>query len=161
MSGSSVESTHLLHSQGLANDPLNPQCQPLPPRSCKKPVMWTVEEEAALLNFLYSHLGQVADGNFKKTTWNAAAAYMAQNFPPTGSAGNKTSEACEHKFKVLKKSYYAVSNLKSVASGFAYSDIDGAMIMLESTDLWEWYTKSHKEAKPFHNVRFPHFEGVE
>ncbi|KAI5984100.1 hypothetical protein EDC04DRAFT_3005931 [Pisolithus marmoratus] len=123
--------------------------------------MWTVEEEAALLNFLYSHLGQVADGNFKKTTWNGTAAHMAQNFPPTGSAGNKTSEECEHNFKMLKKSYYAMSNLKLVAPGFAYNDVDSAMIMLESADLWEWYTKSHKEAKLFCNVRFPHFEGVE
>ncbi|KAI6035806.1 hypothetical protein EDC04DRAFT_2703494, partial [Pisolithus marmoratus] len=134
---------------------------PPPPRSHKKASTWTVEEEAALLSYLHSHIGQVADGNFKKTTWNATAAYMAHNFPPTGSAGDKTLEACEHKFKMLKKSYYAVSDLKLVTSGFAYSDIDGAMIMLESADLWEWYTKSHKEAKPFHNVRFPHFEGVE
>ncbi|KAI6008435.1 hypothetical protein EDC04DRAFT_2907195 [Pisolithus marmoratus] len=101
---------------------------------------------------------------------------MAHNFSPTGNASNKALEAYEHKFKtvsglntmfhiadviIAQKIFYAVSDLKSVTSGFAYSDIDGAMITLESADLWEWYTKSHKEAKPFCNVRFPHFEGVE
>ncbi|KAI6102202.1 hypothetical protein F5141DRAFT_1217780 [Pisolithus sp. B1] len=100
-----------------------------------------VEEEAALLGFLYSHLGQVADGNLKKVMWNATTVHMARNFSPSKNAGNKTAEACEQKFKMLKKYYYAVTDLKCVASGFAYSDKSGAMITLENVDLWDHYVK--------------------
>ncbi|KIK13188.1 hypothetical protein PISMIDRAFT_75706, partial [Pisolithus microcarpus 441] len=61
----------------------------------------------------------------------------------------------------LKKYYYAVADLKCVASGFAYNDIQGAMITLENADLWDRYTKSHKDAKPFRNLGFSHFQSVE
>ncbi|KAI6110189.1 hypothetical protein EDD16DRAFT_1522357 [Pisolithus croceorrhizus] len=91
-----------------------------------------VEEEAALLGFLYSHLGQVADGNLKKVMWNATTVHMARNFSPSKNAGNKTAEACEQKFKMLKKYYYAVTDL---------NDKSGAMITLENVDLWDHYVK--------------------
>ncbi|KIN94024.1 hypothetical protein M404DRAFT_169400, partial [Pisolithus tinctorius Marx 270] len=91
----------------------------------KKAAVWTTEEEGTLLDFLASHLSQASDGNFKKATWNAAAAHMAHNYPPGLDNGNKTAESCEQKFKVLKKSYYTVANLKLVASGFAYN---GSMV---------------------------------
>ncbi|KAI5982748.1 hypothetical protein EDD15DRAFT_2377330 [Pisolithus albus] len=35
------------------------------------------------------------------------------------------------------------------------------MITLENADLWDRYTKSHKDAKPFRNSGFPHFQSVE
>ncbi|KIK18551.1 hypothetical protein PISMIDRAFT_109213, partial [Pisolithus microcarpus 441] len=168
MSGSSVGSARSLHSHGPpVIDPFIPQGLP-PPRSRKKAATWTVEEEAALLNFLYSNLGQVADGNFKKVTWNATAAHMARYFPPSENAGDKTAEACERKFKMLKKYYYAVADLKCVASGFAYNDIQGAMITLENADLWDRYTKVSQfhctrqpDAKLFRNLGFSHFQSVE
>ncbi|KIK16914.1 hypothetical protein PISMIDRAFT_112461, partial [Pisolithus microcarpus 441] len=168
MSGSSAGSARSLRSRGPpVIDPFIPQGLP-PPRSRKKAATWTVEEEATLLNFLYSNLGQVADGNFKKVTWNATAAHMARYFPPSENAGDKTAEACECKFKMLKKYYYAVADLKCVASGFAYDDIQGAMITLENADLWDRYTKVSQfhctrqpDAKPFRNLGFSHFQSVE
>ncbi|KIN94973.1 hypothetical protein M404DRAFT_56661, partial [Pisolithus tinctorius Marx 270] len=125
--------------------------------------VWTTEEEGALLDFLASHLSQASDGNFKKAMWNAAAAHMAHNHPPV--QGGKSSY---HSFFFalltiiqLKKSYYTVANLKSVASGFAYDDEHGAMISLDNADLWDRYVKAHKDAKPFRNSGFPHFASVE
>ncbi|KIN94467.1 hypothetical protein M404DRAFT_50215, partial [Pisolithus tinctorius Marx 270] len=65
----------------------------------KKAAVWTTEEEGALLDFLASHLSQAGDGNFKKATWNAAAAHMAHNHPLGPDNGDKTAESCERKFK--------------------------------------------------------------
>ncbi|KIO05034.1 hypothetical protein M404DRAFT_103875, partial [Pisolithus tinctorius Marx 270] len=61
----------------------------------------------------------------------------------------------------LKKSYYAVANLKLVASGFAYDDKHGAMISLDNANLCDWYVKVHKDMKPFRNSGFPHFASIE
>ncbi|KIN98306.1 hypothetical protein M404DRAFT_89760, partial [Pisolithus tinctorius Marx 270] len=65
----------------------------------KKVAVWTTEEEGMLLDSLASHLSQAGDGNFKKVTWNAAAAHMANNYPPGPDNGDKTAESCEWKFK--------------------------------------------------------------
>ncbi|KIO02633.1 hypothetical protein M404DRAFT_147491 [Pisolithus tinctorius Marx 270] len=165
MSGSSVGSTRLLHSHGLTINPLDPQNPLPPPRTCKKAAVWTTEEEGALLDFLASHLSQAGNGNFKKAMWNATAAHMAHNYPLGPDNGNKTAESCEWKFKALKKSYYTITNLKSVASGFAYDDEHGVMILLDNADLWDRYVKvmyqAHKDAKLFHNSGFPHFASIE
>ncbi|KIN99320.1 hypothetical protein M404DRAFT_38529, partial [Pisolithus tinctorius Marx 270] len=134
-------------------------------RTHKKAAVWTTEEEGALLDFLASHLSQASDGNFKKATWNSAAAHMAHNYPLGPDNSNKTAESCEQKFKALKKSYYTVTNLKSVASGFAYNNKHSAMISLDNANLWDQYVKvmyqAHKDAKPFHNSGFPHFTSIE
>ncbi|KIO14512.1 hypothetical protein M404DRAFT_17425 [Pisolithus tinctorius Marx 270] len=161
MSGSSAGSTCSLCLHSLTINPLDPQNPLPPPRTCKKAVVWTTEEEGMLLDFLASHLSQAGDGNFKKAMWNAAAAHMAHNHPLSPDNGNKTAESCERKFKALKKSYYAVTDLKLVASGFAYDDKHGAMILLDNTDLWDRYVKAHKDMKPFCNSGFPHFASVE
>ncbi|KIN92822.1 hypothetical protein M404DRAFT_172533, partial [Pisolithus tinctorius Marx 270] len=61
----------------------------------------------------------------------------------------------------LKKSYYAIADLKLVASGFGYNNEHGAMISLDNADLWDQYVKAHKDTKPFHNSGFPHFMSIE
>ncbi|KIO08034.1 hypothetical protein M404DRAFT_23285 [Pisolithus tinctorius Marx 270] len=151
MSGLSVGSPRSLHSHSLTINPLDLQNPLPPPRTRKKAAVWTMEEEGALLDFLASHLSQASDGNFKKATWNTAAAHMAHNHPPSPDNSNKTAESCEWKFKALKKSYYTIANLKLVASGFAYDDEHGAMILLDNANLWDRYVKVHKDVKPFHN----------
>ncbi|KIO08140.1 hypothetical protein M404DRAFT_23411 [Pisolithus tinctorius Marx 270] len=161
MSGSSVGSTHSLCLHGLTINPLDLQNPLPPPRTCKKAAVWTTEEEGALLDFLASHLSQASDGNFKKATWNATAAHMAHNYPLGPDNGDKKAESCEQKFKVLKKSYYAITDLKSVASGFAYDNEHGVMILLDNTNHWDQYVKAHKDAKPFRNSSFPHFARIE
>ncbi|KIN93902.1 hypothetical protein M404DRAFT_169854, partial [Pisolithus tinctorius Marx 270] len=165
MSGSSAGSTCSLCLHSLTINPLDLRNPLPPPRTRKKAVVWTTEEEGTLLDFLASHLSQAGDGNFKKATWNAAAAHMAHNHPLGPDNSNKTAELCEQKFKVLKKSYYAIADLKSVASGFAYDDEHGAMISLDNADLWDWYVKVmyqvHKDAKLFRNSGFPHFASIE
>ncbi|KIN99922.1 hypothetical protein M404DRAFT_89159, partial [Pisolithus tinctorius Marx 270] len=120
--------------------------------------VWTTEEEGTLLDFLASHLSQASDGNFKKAMWNAAAAHMAHNHPPVVVSFFFLALLT---IIQLKKSYYTVADLKSVASGFAYDDEHGAMISLDNADLWDWYVKAHKDAKPFRNSGFPHFTSVE
>ncbi|KIN93977.1 hypothetical protein M404DRAFT_96602, partial [Pisolithus tinctorius Marx 270] len=119
---------------------------------------WTTEEEGALLDFLASHLSQASDGNFKKATWNAAAAHMAHNHPPIIVSFFFFALLT---IIQLKKSYYTIADLKSVASGFAYDDKHGAMILLDNANLWDRYVKAHKDTKPFCNSGFPHFASVE
>ncbi|KIN98067.1 hypothetical protein M404DRAFT_52247, partial [Pisolithus tinctorius Marx 270] len=165
MSGSSAGSTHSLRLHGLTINPLDLQNPLPPPRTCKQAAVWTTEEEGALLDFLASHLSQAGNGNFKKAMWNTAAAHMAHNYPLGPDNSDKTTESCEQKFKALKQSYYTVTDLKSVASGFAYNDKHSAMILLDNANLWYQYVKVmyqvHKDAKPFRNSRFPHFASVE
>ncbi|KIO05629.1 hypothetical protein M404DRAFT_110774, partial [Pisolithus tinctorius Marx 270] len=101
---------------------------------------WTTEEEGMLLDFLASHLLQAGNGNFKKVTCNTAAAHMANNYPLGLDNGNKTSELFFFVLLTiiqLKKSYYAIADLKSVASGFAYDDKHSVMISLENANLWD------------------------
>ncbi|KIN99353.1 hypothetical protein M404DRAFT_155500 [Pisolithus tinctorius Marx 270] len=62
-------------------NPIDPWDSLPPPRTCKKAVVWTTEEEGALLDFLASHLSQAGNGNFKKVKCNATAAHMAKNYP--------------------------------------------------------------------------------
>ncbi|KIO09537.1 hypothetical protein M404DRAFT_131279, partial [Pisolithus tinctorius Marx 270] len=158
MSGSSAGSTHSLHSHGLTINPLDLQNPLPPPRTRKKAAVWTTEEEGTLLDFLASHLSQASDGNFKKATWNTAAAHMAHNHPPVVISFFFFALLT---IIQLKKSYYAIADLKSVASGFAYDDKHSAMILLDNTDLWDRYVKVHKDTKPFRNSGFPHFASVE
>ncbi|KAG9310914.1 hypothetical protein JVU11DRAFT_8777 [Chiua virens] len=60
----------------------------------------------------------------------------------------------------MKKQHAAVVALKN-ASGFTYSDKDGAVIALEQKDVWSRYVKSHINTKPFKNKGFVHFNSME
>ncbi|KIK75208.1 hypothetical protein PAXRUDRAFT_86168, partial [Paxillus rubicundulus Ve08.2h10] len=78
---------------------------------------WSDEETTALLEFLIGELPKAGDGaNFKKTAWTAAALLMSTRFKVT-------------KGGQMKKQFEAVVALKN-ASGFTYSDKDGAGITL-------------------------------
>ncbi|KIK73895.1 hypothetical protein PAXRUDRAFT_109524, partial [Paxillus rubicundulus Ve08.2h10] len=64
----------------------------------------------------------------------------------------------------MKKQFEAVVALKN-ASGFTYSDDDGAGITLAQADVWNRYVKvwikSHGHAKPPKNKGFIHFQLLE
>ena len=96
-------SDHSLRSKGVVdlvefNAALNTK------KNRKKAAHWTEEQESALLDVLLDHLPSMGDGNFKKQTYVAAAAYLQERFPCGNQEGEKTADTCERKFK-------AVSNL--------------------------------------------------
>ncbi|KIK90501.1 hypothetical protein PAXRUDRAFT_151810 [Paxillus rubicundulus Ve08.2h10] len=128
MSSSSNSSTCSLHSHGIINPAIFELVKSSKKTKCKKPAVWTTDEESALLNFLFSELPKISDGNFKKATWNAASSHLMTKSPSVSQGdtpGEKTAKTCECKFKVLNTLYYAIVDLKKV-SGLTYTDQEGA-----------------------------------
>ncbi|KAG9311319.1 hypothetical protein JVU11DRAFT_8414 [Chiua virens] len=83
-----------------------------------------------LLDFLARELPKAGNGsNFKKSTWNAAASMMAKEYLVI-KGGVKNADTYQ-----MKKQHAAIVALKK-ASGFTYSDKDGAAIVLEQKDVW-------------------------
>lgn len=123
----------------------------------KQAAKWTTDEDTALIEYLRLHIP--GDGtNFKKQTWHGAAAHLKERFPEQ-LGGEKTQSSCQTRWTKLKSSYHAVVDIKN-ASGFAWSDIDGAGITLEYESTWTNFLKSHKNAGPFKNTGFPHFDAI-
>ncbi|KAG2097287.1 uncharacterized protein F5147DRAFT_656418 [Suillus discolor] len=123
----------------------------------KKAAKWTTDEDTALIEYLRLHIP--GDGiNFKKQAWHGAAAHLKERFPEQ-LGGEKTQSSCQTRWSKLKSSYHAVVDIKN-ASGFAWSDIDGAGITLEYESTWTNFLKSHKNTGPFKNTGFPHFDAI-
>ena len=105
---SSASSTRSLRSKGIIN-PLDLESVCKPKRGRKKAANWTDEQEEALLDFLHGEVPSMGDGNFKKSTYVAAASYMKSKYPicmlPNGDVeGEKTADSCERKFKDVRNS---------------------------------------------------------
>ncbi|KAG2053300.1 hypothetical protein BDR06DRAFT_1021512 [Suillus hirtellus] len=123
----------------------------------KQAAKWTTDEDTALIEYLCLHIP--SDGtNFKKQTWHGAATHLKERFPEH-LGGEKTKSSCQTRWTKLKSSYHAVVDIKN-ASGFVWSDIDGAGITLEYESTWTNFLKSHKNAGPFKNTGFPHFDTI-
>ena len=59
-------------------------------------VIWTQEEETALINFLITHKSEAGDGvNFKPSVWTATAIHMQ---PVTTKGGPKHADKCKAKW---------------------------------------------------------------
>ena len=55
-------------------------------------VIWTQEDETALINFLTAHKSEAGDGlNFKQSVWTVAAAHLQ---PITTKGGPKSGDKC-------------------------------------------------------------------
>ncbi|KIK72862.1 hypothetical protein PAXRUDRAFT_797039 [Paxillus rubicundulus Ve08.2h10] len=134
-SPSSNSSTCLLHSHGIINPAVFELAKSSKVIKCKKPAVWTTDEESALPNFLFGELPKIGNGNFKKVMWNATSSHLMTRIPPQqvkgDTPGEKTSETCECKFKALKTPYYAVVDLKD-GSGLTYTDQEGARVTLQT-----------------------------
>ncbi|KAG1777121.1 hypothetical protein EV702DRAFT_1045520 [Suillus placidus] len=125
----------------------------------KEAAVWTVEEEAALLDFLYRNRMGTDGVTFNKKVYLAAAASLAQQYTDQ-KGGKKTYAACKTKFSSLKSSYNAAVDLRFGGSllGFMWTDDGGACIDDSSASAWAGYVKSHCNAKQFWNPLFPHFD---
>ncbi|KAF8487628.1 hypothetical protein F5888DRAFT_1624451 [Russula emetica] len=96
---------------------------------------WHTSDEAALIEFLVKHKAQGGDVNFKGVTWTAAATHM---IPYTERGDPKTAAVCKNKWTRLKDTYLVVSLLKE-QSGFAWDELKGATITVESEPVWRAY----------------------
>lgn len=59
---------------------------------------WSEQETADLVNFLYEHRSEGADGNFKAQTYTQLGAYLAQKHP----GQTRTREALQAKFRSVQ-----------------------------------------------------------
>ena len=59
-------------------------------------VIWTQEDETALIDFLIAHKSEAGDGlNFKQSVWTVAAAHLQ---PITTKGGPKNGDKCKTKW---------------------------------------------------------------
>ncbi|KIK81653.1 hypothetical protein PAXRUDRAFT_155580 [Paxillus rubicundulus Ve08.2h10] len=59
--------THSLRSHGIINPAVFELVKSSKETKCKEPAVWTTDEESALLDFLFSELPKIRNGNFKMT----------------------------------------------------------------------------------------------
>ncbi|KAI6031219.1 hypothetical protein BKA83DRAFT_4487937 [Pisolithus microcarpus] len=110
------------------------------------PASWTDADVDVLLDLAIAHKVSAGEGmNFKATFWNTASAALSN--PARG--GPKTAR--------LRKMFEVIDCIKNT-SGFAYSNELGANIGLENEAVWSDFVKKHKDAGPFRNRGWPHYE---
>ncbi|KIM57280.1 hypothetical protein SCLCIDRAFT_130785 [Scleroderma citrinum Foug A] len=83
MSDRSTSSGHSLCSKGPVVD-LGISSKP---KSCKKAANWSAEDTTTLLEFLLEELPKIGDGNFKRSTWTAAASLISTKHKITKGGG--------------------------------------------------------------------------
>ncbi|KAF8501139.1 hypothetical protein F5888DRAFT_1589537, partial [Russula emetica] len=59
----------------------------------------------------------------------------------------------------LKDTYLVVSLLKE-QSGFAWDELKGATITVESEPVWRAYVLKYPKASPFRNKGWPHYNNM-
>ena len=135
---------------------------------------WTEADESVLLDFLLTLDATAGDGkNFKAFVWTAASGKLN---PLITKGGPKLAKSCKNKWQSvrpcpsylflaadtlqqLKKTYAVVKAIQAV-SGWTWSDITGASIDESTVDSWEAYVAKHKDARPFRNSGWIHFQKV-
>lgn len=81
-------------------------------RSGNENAKWTLEDEKAFVGFLTDHVAERGDGNYKKSTFNAAATYL-DTMRTVG--GPKTGQVCKNKWARVR---VQPPFLNSTANGF-------------------------------------------
>ncbi|KAI1788695.1 hypothetical protein LXA43DRAFT_869862, partial [Ganoderma leucocontextum] len=115
---------------------------------------WNVKD---LVGFLVERKAKAGDGaSFKKATFKEAAADLARR---KYKGPEKKWETCKNKWSRVH--FRAVQELKK-ASGFSYSDKEGAEITAEMEQVWEAFVKvcAGLYAKPFKNKGWPYYEDM-
>jgi hypothetical protein len=135
---------------------------------------WTEADESILLDFLSALDATAGDGkNFKPFVWTAASGKLN---PLVTKGGPKLAKSCKNKWQSvcscpfylfsavnmlqqLKKTHAVVKAIQAV-SGWTWSGITGASIDESTSNSWEAYVAKHKDAKPFRNAGWIHFQKV-
>src|SRR6267154_5574462 len=87
------------------------ESQPKSRSGHKEAACWVVEEEVALLRYLYDNKTGTDGVNFPKKTYMVASVHLAGEFT-NQKGGLKTDGACRSKFSSLKQGYIAAQDLK-------------------------------------------------
>ncbi|KAG6375300.1 hypothetical protein JVT61DRAFT_3525 [Boletus reticuloceps] len=116
-----------------------------------KQAKWTDVETNAMLHYLHDHLGERGDGNFKTSTFSAAAQHIKHHH---SSGKEKDAKSVKYKFSQMKSIYVVIKAWIDHTSGIHYDEINGADIRDEGSakvfDKWA-SGKGHEKIKLFHN----------
>ncbi|KAJ7330413.1 hypothetical protein DFH08DRAFT_966955 [Mycena albidolilacea] len=122
------------------------------------------EDLTNILQFLYSpksYTGQ--GGDFDKTVFSEAAAYMAKEFL-LKAGGPKTANCIADKWKACKKLHEHFLKIKHGvyigALGWMHTDKGGFNIMDDTLDVWDNFIKAHLHFKNFAMCRWAHFQVI-
>ncbi|KJA25659.1 hypothetical protein HYPSUDRAFT_134332 [Hypholoma sublateritium FD-334 SS-4] len=119
--------------------------------------IWTLAEEATLLDFLVENKAEAGDGgNFKQVMFQQAIESIKPLFKCRAS---KTMKSCQNKWAMFRKIYRVICAIKTV-SGWVWDDETGASINPNMASSWDDYVNKHPEAKPFHNKGWVHLAQV-
>ncbi|KAJ7773718.1 hypothetical protein DFH07DRAFT_990330 [Mycena maculata] len=128
---------------------------------------WTSHPEdlTHALQFLHEQRSRIGDGgNFDKTVFNEAAAYMAEKWPPK-SGGAKTEKSIRTKWKAARKLHEQILQAKQKrypgALGWTYTDEHGFNVTDSDRDAWNNFSKAHPHFKPFATCGWIHFQVVD
>ncbi|KAJ7851944.1 hypothetical protein B0H14DRAFT_2581175 [Mycena olivaceomarginata] len=108
-------------------------------------------------------------GNFDKTVFSEAAAYMATEFPPK-AGGPKTANSIADKWKAVhvpavKKLHDHFLKIKQGVyvgvSGWTYPDEGGFNVTDDTRDAWHNFVKAHPHFKNFATRGWAHFQVVD
>ncbi|XP_031389451.1 uncharacterized protein LOC116202076 isoform X2 [Punica granatum] len=117
---------------------------------------WIMAEDAALISCMIDlrNMGSHnADTGFKSGYLPELEKMLFEKLP---NSGIKARPHIESRLKTLKREWAIVYDMMLNTSGFGW-DSTRKMVTAED-DVWEAYVASHKEAAPFRQRSFPHFE---
>ncbi|KIJ13849.1 hypothetical protein PAXINDRAFT_62234, partial [Paxillus involutus ATCC 200175] len=122
---------------------------------------WTPGEVTALVDYLHDHRAERGEaGNFKDTTYNAAAAALRPLYNNIGAI--KTGKMVGSKWAALKATYNVIESYRS-QSGVHWGNDCGANIQGEdAAALWTQYLerKGSTAMKPFRNNGWGYYEKI-
>ncbi|KAG2741717.1 hypothetical protein P692DRAFT_20750091 [Suillus brevipes Sb2] len=112
------------------------------PKGLTEPAHWRLKEEISFLRYLYDNRTGTDGLTFPKKTYMGAAVHIAQEFK-NQKGGLKTDGVCKSKFSSLKSGYFAAQAIKTggLASGFTWTDKEGATIDEHTASAWAGYVK--------------------
>ncbi|KAJ7913685.1 hypothetical protein B0H13DRAFT_1873672 [Mycena leptocephala] len=127
---------------------------------------WTANPEdlTNVLQFLHSQKSRAGQGgNFDKTVFSEAAAYMAKEFR-LKAGGPKTANSIADKWKACKKLHEHFLKIKQGvyvgASGWTDTDEGGFNVKDDTRDAWHNFVKAHPHFKNFATRGWAHFQVV-
>ncbi|KAJ6592990.1 hypothetical protein B0H19DRAFT_906246, partial [Mycena capillaripes] len=117
--------------------------------------IWTVPDEAVLIEYLIERLSEAGDGkSFKTSMFNGAAKHM-ETIRTQG--GPKTSKSCFGKYSQLRKFQGYVEVIKGI-SGWKWNAEKGVDVDAAMASSWDDCVAKNLQAKRFHNKGWPHYK---
>ncbi|KAJ3533577.1 hypothetical protein NMY22_g7274 [Coprinellus aureogranulatus] len=118
---------------------------------------WTFADIVLLIAELLKRKAQAGDGgSFKKPTWTEVAVVLEA---ARTVGGPKDWKSCKNKWNTLRTIFRHVEAAMD-HSGWVWVHGKGANITGDQKHAWEVFLKTHKEAAPFRNKDWEHYDAM-